>query len=51
MEAVEPWRALIDIHSVEKAAVNVHDLTPAAELLHGQEIVVYPDSGYQGIER
>jgi IS5 family transposase len=49
MEAVVPWKALIDIHSVETTAANVHDLTPAAELLHGQETVVYADSGYQGI--
>ena len=44
-----PWRALIDIHSIETTAANVHDLTPAAELLHGQETVVYADSGCQGI--
>jgi IS5 family transposase len=30
-------------------AANVHDLTPAAELLHGDKDVVYGDSGYQGI--
>lgn len=29
------------IHSVETTAANVHDLTPAAELLHGEEEVVY----------
>jgi IS5 family transposase len=39
------------IHSIETTAANVHDLTPAAELLHGQENVVYADSGYQGIEK
>ncbi|MFM9100708.1 MAG: IS5 family transposase, partial [Cyanobium sp.] len=27
------------IHSVETTAANVHDLTPAAELLHGEETV------------
>jgi IS5 family transposase len=27
----------------------VHDLTPAANLLHGEEQVVYADAGYQGI--
>jgi len=32
------------IHAVETTAANVHDLTPAAELLHG-------DAGYQGIEK
>ncbi|MEX0649533.1 MAG: IS5 family transposase [Candidatus Andersenbacteria bacterium] len=39
------------IHSVETTAANVHDLTAAAELLHGEEEVVYGDAGYQGIEK
>jgi len=39
------------IHSVEATAANVHDLTPAADLLHGEETVVYADAGYQGIEK
>jgi IS5 family transposase len=39
------------IHSVETTSANVHDLTPAAELLHGEEKVVYADAGYQGIEK
>ncbi len=39
------------IHSVVTTAANVHDLTPAAELLHGDEEVVYADAGYQGIAR
>lgn len=39
------------IHSVETTAANVHDPTPAAELLHGEEEVVYADAGYQGIEK
>ena len=39
------------IHSVETTAANVHDLTPVAELLHGEEVVVYADAGYQGIEK
>jgi IS5 family transposase len=29
----------------------VHDLTPAAELLHREETVVYAASGYQEIEK
>jgi len=33
------------IHSVETTAANVHDLTPAAELLNGEETVVYADAG------
>ena len=36
------------IHSVVTTAANVHDLTPAAELLHGDEEVIYGDAGYQG---
>jgi len=39
------------ILSVVATAANVHDLTPAAELLHGEETVVYADAGYQGIEQ
>jgi IS5 family transposase len=30
---------------VETTAANVHDLTPASELLHGEEMVVYPMPG------
>jgi IS5 family transposase len=32
-------------------AANVHDLTPSAQLLHGDEEVVYADAGYQGIAK
>ena len=39
------------IHSIETTSANVHELTPAAELLHGEGTVVYADSGYQGIEK
>jgi IS5 family transposase len=39
------------IHSVETTAANVHNLTPAAVLLHGEETVVYADAGYQGIAK
>jgi IS5 family transposase len=39
------------IHSVVVTAANVHDLTPVAELLHGEEEVVYGDAGYQGIAK
>ncbi|QNI69416.1 transposase [Cyanobium sp. NS01] len=39
------------IHSVGTTAANAHDLTPAAELLHGEEEVVYADAGYQGIAK
>jgi len=30
---------------------ETHHLTPAAELLHGDEDVVYGDTGYQGIAK
>ena len=33
------------------ASRNVHDLTPAGDLLHGDEEVVYADAGYQGIAK
>ena len=36
------------IHAVVVTAANVHDLTPAAELLHDDEVVVYGDAGYLG---
>ena len=39
------------IHSVETTAANVHDITRAAQLLHGEEEVVSGDAGYQGIEK
>jgi hypothetical protein len=39
------------IHSVETTAANVHDLTPASDLLHGEETLVAADAGYQGIEK
>jgi IS5 family transposase len=39
------------IHSVVTTAANVHDLTPAAEPLHGDEEVVYGDAGYPGIAK
>ena len=39
------------IHSVVVTAAIVHDLTMAAELLQGDEKVVYGDAGYQGIAK
>jgi IS5 family transposase len=39
------------IHSVVITTANVHDLTSVAELLHGDEEVVYGDAGYQGIAK
>jgi IS5 family transposase len=37
------------IHLVVVTAANVQNLTPAADLLHGDEKVVDDDAGYQGI--
>lgn len=39
------------IHSVETTAASLHDLTPAADLLHGEEELVCADAAYQGIEK
>ena len=39
------------IHSLVTKAANVHDLTPAANLLHGYVEVAYADAGYQGIHK
>jgi IS5 family transposase len=36
------------IHSVETLDANVHDLIPAAEILHGADTVVCSDAHYQG---
>ena len=33
------------IHSVVTTAANVHDITRASQLLHGEEEVVYGDAG------
>jgi IS5 family transposase len=39
------------IHSVVVTFTNLHDPTPAAELLHGEEKVVYAYAGYLGIAK
>ena len=39
------------IQSVVVTAASVHDITPAAELLHADEKVVDGDAGYQGIAK
>ena len=36
------------VHTVIGTAANVHDVTQAHALLHGQEQVVFADAGYQG---
>jgi transposase, IS5 family len=39
------------VRSVATTAANVHDLTPANQLLHGEEKRVFADAGYQGIHK
>jgi transposase, IS5 family len=39
------------VHSVAMTAANVHDLTPADQLLHGEEKRVFTDASYQGIHK
>jgi transposase, IS5 family len=39
------------VHSVTTTAANAHDVTQAHALLHGQEEVVFADSGYRGVEK
>ena len=39
------------IHSLSTTAANVHDITEADKLLHGEEEQVWGDAGYLGIEK
>ena len=39
------------VHTLVTTAANVHDVTQAHALLHGEEKVVFGDAGYQGAER
>ena len=39
------------IHSLSTTAANVHDITEADQLLHGDEEQVWGDAGYLGIEK
>jgi IS5 family transposase len=39
------------IHSVATTAANVHDITQADQLLHGDEERVWGDAGYRGIDK
>ena len=39
------------VHTVTTTAANAHDITQAAALLHGQEEVVFADSGYRGVHK
>ncbi|MEM5346439.1 transposase, partial [Paraburkholderia azotifigens] len=39
------------VHTVKCTPANVHDITVAHELLHGDEQVAFADAGYVGIEK
>lgn len=39
------------VHSLTTTAANVHDITEAKNLLHGEEERIRGDAGYQGIEK
>ena len=43
--------ALGIVHSFSTTAANVHDITQAANLLHGEEACVWGDAGYQGVHK
>ncbi len=39
------------VHTVVGTAANVHDVTQAGALLHGEEADVFADSGYRGVHK
>jgi len=39
------------VYTVTTTAANAHDITQAYALLHGEEEVVFVDSGYRGVEK
>lgn len=39
------------VHSVTATAANAHDITEASKLIREDDVVVYGDSGYLGIEK
>ena len=39
------------VHTVTTTPANAHDITQAAALLHGEEEIVFADSGYRGVEK
>ena len=39
------------VHTVRCTSGNVHDITQAQRLLHGQEKTVWADAGYQGVQK
>lgn len=39
------------VHTLVTTPANIHDVTQAHALLHGEEQTVYGDAGYQGVEK
>ena len=39
------------VHSQATTSANMHDLTASEQLLHGEEVRVWGDAGYRGIEK
>ena len=39
------------VHTLIGTAANVHDITQAQALLHGDETDAFGDAGYQGVEK
>ena len=39
------------VHTVKTAPANVHDITQAAQLMHGEEQDFWGEAGYQGVGR
>lgn len=39
------------VHTVVGTAANAHDVTQAADLLHGEETYALGDAGYQGVQK
>jgi IS5 family transposase len=39
------------VHTLVTTAANVHDVTQAQDLLHGEETKVFADLGYRGVEK
>lgn len=39
------------VHTVVDTAANVYDVTQAGKLLHGQEVDVFADAGYQDVAK
>ena len=39
------------VHTVVGTAANVHDVTQASALVHGEETDVFADAGYQGVDK